>query len=341
MMGVEAAGVRHTVYTPATCALLTLVTSPLAAQEDAGRVLIIALEGSRALALGLSGEFTVRGFDVLSEDMSEAPSPEELEELARRREAIATILLRPSGDEVQIWVVDRVTDKIVIRTLTAAEGEDRGILVRRAVEVLRASLLEVQVMPEEELAVPAPPVVREFATPDPPPARWHVHLAPGATWSAGGFGASGILDLRLAWQLEERVGVHALSRIALSPAELVIPQGRVDAWGSSAGLGVWMQPRSRLRALDPYLGVQLEGLRVRVSGQGQGAFVGRAETRWLARWGALAGVKWAINRRIGLTLGLDVSRTSPVLRVDVSNEAVARWGVVTLSGNLGVSLALD
>ena len=69
----------------------------------------------------------------------------------------------------ELWVIDRVTGKTVVRRVNAAAGDPARaaeILAVRAVELLRASFLELAITPDAE-AAPRPataPAVERWAT---------------------------------------------------------------------------------------------------------------------------------------------------------------------------------
>ncbi len=97
---------------------------------------------------------------------------------------------RPSERGVEIWIADRVTGKTVLREMADDGGTpDRdAALALRAVELLRASLLEVGLPAPPPGEVPATPEIREklrVRAPDTPPApaqrpspALHLSLAP-------------------------------------------------------------------------------------------------------------------------------------------------------------------
>src|ERR1035437_9780285 len=95
----------------------------------------------------LRAELGAMGFDLvemLADDG--APARAALEENARSLGAIAAVRLVPSGGGVEVWIVDRVTGKTVLREIVRPEGpsgEADAMVAMRAVELLRASLLAI------------------------------------------------------------------------------------------------------------------------------------------------------------------------------------------------------
>lgn len=122
----------------------------------------------------LHAELTAAGFDVLeiAGDDGDARAAVEQPEAAS---TFATVALRASTGKtaIDVWVHDRVTGKSVVRRIEVGTGADASRIVAiRAMELLRASLLEATAPPprarEDATAPAAPPI----APPPPDVARW-------------------------------------------------------------------------------------------------------------------------------------------------------------------------
>ncbi len=156
------------------------------ARQGLGRLLRIALTGSVCLAQVLSkasepativlvanhadatiipllhAELSNLGLNVLVVDRGDHElSPSELTEAARRNHAFAAFRILVAQGRVEVWLADRVTGKVllreVLRTQSPQSETSESTVVARAVELLRASLLELDVgeRPEGEVAPPA------------------------------------------------------------------------------------------------------------------------------------------------------------------------------------------
>lgn len=129
----------------------------------------------------LRAELELQTFEVeVVEVDSSDEFVDELERLARERDAFAAVALRRSdgGTTAGICLVDRVTGKTTVRKLAIDPSKDGPTLLAvRAVDLLRASLAEFgpgERPPKDVLAVaPAPPpaAVTRFTRPVPP---WEV-----------------------------------------------------------------------------------------------------------------------------------------------------------------------
>jgi hypothetical protein len=154
------------------CALLLISESIFAAPS---RVVVLR-PAEAAPTLGeaitrVEAELRAAGFEVVVvQSSSAAPSREELEGQAEASTAVAGISIsyREGAASAELWVVDQVTDKTVIRTVNvddSASGEGPSALAIRAVELLRASLIEVTVptSAEPDPTVGVPEDVQDFA----------------------------------------------------------------------------------------------------------------------------------------------------------------------------------
>jgi hypothetical protein len=143
-----------------------------ACPEPAQDALLSAAGGS------LRAELEAAGFEVVTPD---AESPRDLEGVAADSESLAAIALACAGNEARadVWVTDRVLGKTVIRHVhvDAALPDAGRILALRAVEVLHASLIELDLprgrpreVPKSEATTssPAEPAATPRATVAPP-----------------------------------------------------------------------------------------------------------------------------------------------------------------------------
>lgn len=138
----------------ALCAMLVVHT----ARADPSRVRVLRAKDAdlavREATTRLQAELIAAGFVV---DMEETPATDPRDELdSGGSQAFASIAILRSGSQAvtDVWVVDRISGKTLIRHVEA--GAEPGptaarTLAIRAVELLRASLLEVSVRPHQEV----------------------------------------------------------------------------------------------------------------------------------------------------------------------------------------------
>ena len=136
--------------------LVIVIATPVAL-EASGRA-----DGARstvALVRSSSGDHVLReartrlraelldaGFDVVEVDRAPGDPRAEVEDSAPATSGFATVAMSRAGDGAfaDIWISDHVTGKTVVRRLeVGADPEAPAVLAIRALELLRASLLEV------------------------------------------------------------------------------------------------------------------------------------------------------------------------------------------------------
>jgi hypothetical protein len=299
--------------------------------EPAALVLMLVVDDDAGIVKRLGAELAALGFRLQT-----APAPtgvpvwKGLEAAARDAEAVAALRVSASSTGVEVWVSDRVTGKTVLREVVTSEvvaQEERDALIAlRAVELLRASLLEVESTLPPRGEVKAPEPVREAAkkvlpsSPEPdepervPPSMW-LGVAGGLGWGRGAPPtAHATLQARgtLHRWLELEGGVVApLSSISIEEPEgqanvlwstlLVdanVPLLRPDgAWGLRVGLGVgvsWLHVEAT--AAPPYASASDD------------LFVAWPHGHLAASWAPVEQLRLVLAARVGATTPRPVVR---------------------------------
>lgn len=179
----------------------------------AERVVLLVPPGPRdGVSRRLESELSAEGFDVVVVESDARFEVDALERAAKAAGGIAAISAQRGGASgTDVWVTDRVTGKTSRRHVEGADAGDAQVLALRAVELLRASLLEIHERhpPRGDVAPPAETRTRA-ARDEPPPDRPQspsprvLGVAAGITVAAapGGFPATlaptGIFSLRAA-----------------------------------------------------------------------------------------------------------------------------------------------
>lgn len=316
----------------------------LGAQPPRARVVVVAADDFRSLANRLTGELTTRGFDVTSDAPPADLDPTHLSATVKDASAVAAIYVKRTGGSIQIWVMDRITHKTVMREIVASEGEDDGLLARRAVEVLRASLLELQfVEPKQEVPV----AVRRLATPPraaspdlSAPRGYALGLGGGAWWSPGGLGAGPLIDLRFDVRPTARWTMGVRARLPLLPRELDVPEGRVDWWSVAAGGAAAFHPSADRGSWDPWIGLGLSALWLRARGTATAPYSNATDATWVMMAGGEAGIAYKLSSSVRAYASANAEVAIPVVQVEVAKRTAATWGRPTISGALGVVFPL-
>ena len=208
-----------------------------AKEAPSSTIAVLCAPGDR-FGLRLVAELESLGFRaVILDPAAEPTSRASLETAARSAGAIAAIHAVSSEHGVEMWIADRVTGKTVLREVASTDdAPDRdAALALRAVELLRASLLEVALPAPPPGEVPATPEIREkmqlpasdaLAAQPAPALRFA--LAPGVLLSPGHLGPAGSLTLDLAWIPSDHVGLVGLAAIPLTRPQVAGAAGSAD-----------------------------------------------------------------------------------------------------------------
>jgi len=152
-------------------AVLFAGASSAAADPARSRVAVVrppeADEVSSEVSMRISAELAAAGFDVVEIDAPPDTSSRAAVEAPSK--AVATFAVERVGNRpaVDVWLSDQITGKTTVRRLELRLGAtDRAasILAIRAVELLRASLLEIVVPAKAEEDRPAAAVPPDVAT---------------------------------------------------------------------------------------------------------------------------------------------------------------------------------
>ncbi len=260
-------------------------------------------------------------------------------------EAVVAILGEASGeplkDSAELWVIDRVTGKTVVRRVSTEPGSPRAaeVLSIRALELLRASFLEVALASgRTPKVVPQPPPVEvtrwtEAALDDRWRSTWAIEMGGCVLGSLEGLTPSLVPIARL----QRSFGDHFLGRVTLAglgtPSRLDTPSGTADV-SLQFGLveGAW-----RWRAgtwLQPVLSIGAGALRVSATGQTAFPYHGISRARWSAVADAGMGVRVPIRGRFELAVEAHVQAARPYPVIRFLDAEVAGAGRPTLISSL-------
>ena len=176
-------------------------------------------------------------------------------------------------------VADRITGKTVIRELmgpTGADAEPDDVAVG-AVELLRASLMELHSPNPPRGEAEAPQVVRDLAVikPNEPvpvpkarPARLSFAAGPAMDLGLGRFGASLHSNVAAWGWITKGAGVHAFASVPLATARFTVPEGSAEVSAALLGLGVTLDLRPPEKLWIPIVGAGVVAAHVVTLGRG-------------------------------------------------------------------------
>jgi len=304
--------------------------------------------------LRIKSELVAGGFQVAVAD-SEGAEPDARALMVRAARTLApSATIGVFGDlqtgSAELWVVDRLTSKTVIRRLEVQASSDRPIsevLAIRAQELLRASLVGVLV--EENRPTPPvapPPEIQRRAK---QPVASPLAASPQAPWTLGvelggsAFGGSGGIGPTLAPAARLRVATGDHFWVRLTALGLgTRPRVGTDARSASVSqdlllleFAACLRPRQVVR---PLFSVGFGGERVAVDGTASTPYQGEHNARWFAAGDAGAG--FALRLQAHLEVQLEVhalfAAPRPAIRffdVEAARAGQPTWmAILTLAG---------
>jgi hypothetical protein len=327
----------------------------LGSAAAASAATVVLVKGARPsplaseAAVRLRGELAAEGFSVRVVEVPEgADLRAALAEAASAPDvdAVLALLSESPGDAIELRVVDRVTGKTVIRSVPVEPESSRSaeVLSIRALELLRASFLEIALGASRAPPVAAPP-------PPPPPevarmTRVALERGLAKTWAVEVGGCllrsfEGIpLSMAPVVRLERALGDRLLARMTVAGLGT---RARVDGFagsGTSASvaqdfglveLGVKLRPS---RALRPFFSVGAGALHVTSEGQTAPPYRAATVDLWSLAADAGAGARLAVSGRFELALEIHAQLAEPYPTIRIEKEPVARSGRPTMIASL-------
>ena len=323
--------------------------------EAPSTIAVLCAPGDR-FGLRVMAEIESLGFRAEQLDPAAAPaSRASLEASARAVGAIAAIRAVPSERGVEVWITDRVTGKTVLREMVDDGGTpDRdAALALRAVELLRASLLEVALPAPPPGEVPATPEIREKmrvpapaapAAPPPPAERaspaLRLSLAPGVLLSPGGFGAAVDIHLGLAWMPSEHVGAIGFAAIPLTSPRIERSQGSADLSVLLAGGGARFLLAARDSPWAASVDLGLTAVSLWSTGVASAGFRANGSAAVaVSPFGSL-GLSFALTPTFRLHAAVLASVLLQGVSVQFAQHETATWGKPFILSSAGIELGL-
>lgn len=287
-------------------------------------------------------EFTALDFNVeivSGTAISEQDRRVELVEMAKEHGAVCALRIVRShvgAGSVELWIVDRITGKTVLRSLPVppvADREAASIVALRAVELLRASLFELHAPepPPGEAAPPGPAV--ELAGDVKPGPSGPVGLRTGLSvlGSPGGAGALGSVGWAVSWTFLRPLSVEVEGLVTFAGRD--VASGSGASTFDSAAVRAWILWTFINRGIvRPAIGA---GAGVLVSWtKGLRSDVHLVTTDRVATGyaGITAQLALALSRRVWLRAGVNLGGSIPTTRILFADEVVATFGLPLVEG---------
>jgi len=329
----------------ATFALTLAATG--AAAADAPHVLLVRPQGaapevSTAL-IRVQGELVADGFEVDSREAAPGASSEAAMNQAEVNSTWTTVglFLSADGNDAELWVVDRLTNKTVVRRVATRGDSERPsseALAISTVELLRASLLELTVERNALASRASRPAVqhasewaaRPLMSPAP---RWGIEIGAAAIWNPtqidaafesvarGRFAATPALQLRLSF-----MGLGTRPRVRGTGGSALVQEWSGLAEGLFTPFSKWVA--------RPYLTLGVGTLHTSVDGDAAWPYRAVQTSQWAFAGDAGLGVAWRLAPRLELSFEGHTLWATPEPIVRFVDQDGPHVGRPTVAGSL-------
>lgn len=307
------------------------------------RVGIVGLPADDPLVWHLRVELSELDFDLVVLEASSGEPLDALEGAARAAGVTAAILVRQRSSPVlEIWVLDRVTGKLVRRTIdTTGTTPEPRVVALRAIELLRASL--------RELDAPTPPPTGEVEVSRPvaalladPPALVELTLGIGGLASPGEVPPNLVLPIQIRLIPPGRWGLMAFGAAPLSAAQVREPDyGSALVRPVLAGGGVLYRLRPEHARWQLVTAAGAGGAWVWMSGSARSPYSSRVDVASAPMVFGALGFEPRLTRALRVPLAATLGTTLPAVSVAFADAEVATWGQPFALVSVGLGLDLD
>jgi hypothetical protein len=335
--------------------IVLLLLAPEARAAEA-KIVLLSLEKCCPCEAWPEAEETTRqellGYDFTVEvvdgnAISEKDRRIELFEIAKQHDATCALrIVRLTGEEgggVDLWITDRITGKMVYRQIPielAGDPEPASTVALRVVELLRASLMELQ-LPEMTPHTPPPePVTKLVYVPRPPKPEGPVGLATGASilGSTGGTGVQGAVHWNAGYRFLPFLSVELEGLVSFASKE--IQNEHHSTSFDVATVRSWLlwtiRPRGVVR---PVLGA---GAGIMFPWSKEVGHSGDLikEYAIVAYFGTSAQCIFALSRSFWIRASVKVGAAAPPVKILFNTEPVATFGLPLIEGQLSLELRI-
>jgi hypothetical protein len=286
----------------------------------------------------LQAELESLGFKIEREDRGPLEiSPQDLTVAARRYQAVAGFRVISTQKSVEIWIADRVTGKVVLREVLH-DGDDLSdsrLVVLRAVELLRGSLMELEAPHPPRGEIPSPEGLRPLTGFPEGKGKYSLSLGPSlifpGTHSAYAPGARA----NLSWWITPHFGAGLTAGATLTPAVLDRPEGQVTVSARWVEVSFRSKLGNAFSTWVPSAGVGISLLASGLEGLPAAGYTGRTRTLVAPAMGVDLGIAYRLSNNVSiLANGWGALRTRS-LSIHAANRVVTnvgRWLVVPSVG---------
>jgi hypothetical protein len=327
--------------------------------------IVLVVDASDGLSAGIQNELLAMGFEAIIVSR-EAQEADDLRALTQSGGGVAGARIVVFERSVRLWLHDRTTGKTLTREVTRPTQSEQASLALHAVELLRASLLELE-LPESPRGdrEPTPALLDAAGVPnrqtssalvnrraqaqphtklgtaskaarDParsPSPLLAVELGPGLVGATSDLKPYPALFVAAQLFVSRELRLGGFGWIPLGGMSHEGAQGTSASWVTLFGLEAGWQSSAGL--LQPMVSLGLVAAHLRTSGQA-------GDERWQSS--ADSALTYGATTRLGLGVALSTNLSvSPQLTaglqsryfsIDYANDRAARWGPLWWAGSL-------
>lgn len=345
-------------------ALASLVLlSTLLASAAPSRVVLVRGAGGELVEEAtnrLRAELVAAGFEVSDAAAAVGSDPRgAVEQAAREAGAFAAVIVSPAagGTTADIWVTDRVTGKTSVRTVEVRGTTAAADLAVRAVDLLKASLLEAtssdgRAKPaapadvERWMKPAAPGVASSSPAPPLPPPRSRpffeglvLEAGGGMLHAPGGIGPAGCPALRLSFGWPAGIGVRLGVVGPAVGAALESPLGTATVRQELASLEVFYAFDLR-SSFIPVVSLGAGLYHLDATGAPLPPYTAASDEVWSGLFGVGAGGVYRLTDRVALTMDVRGLMTAPRPVVALAGQELGSAGRPSILWTAGVLASL-
>jgi hypothetical protein len=322
--------------------LLFFVTGQgVLAADEPPRVVLIEDPAETTILPRLHADLAGLGIDVrMVAKKDNEQLPRDLVDAARSAAAVAAFRIVVAGDRADVWVADRITGKVVLREMLPRGRQiDGRVVALRAVELLRVSLMEIDVHRDSQGELPTPPTLTETSGLLQDLERFSLTADSTFLWSPGGCGPGVGIAAAVAYR-PTWIGARLSGGTVLAPATITRPEGSGVVTTRWLGLDAVLQPRHTRIAWRPRAGLGVAALATNLRGVPVAPRLSEQQTVYTFSPIASLDLGWAALPRV--RVGLGVAYLRPLRSVDIliAGTRVGSYGRDILLANLGVDIVL-
>lgn len=310
--------------------LLGLVLFPVAAWAgDRPLIVLVTNHADAAIIPPLRSELASQGLEVQIVGKGEAEIiPRDLNRAARRLHAVAAIRVLVSEGVVELWIADRVTGKVVLREVLAENGESKfseTVVVLRTVELLRASLMEIEAPHPPRGEVTPPPglaTITRFGRDD--RTQVGLEIGPMMLASVGGVSPLAGVGFDLGCRVARYFMVSGFGTVSLSPGRVQGGEGSADVSAELASL--MFEVHKPTAGFEPFFRVGLGLLWLNARGQATPPFIGYERSDTSLAPLAAVGLRYAFGANLAVSGSLIGGTTLSPVVYEFENRTAATFG---------------